>query len=149
MTPPSPHFVHRLRVAYPDVDRMGFVHHARYAIYLEAARIELLRATGTSYREWEDRGLFLPVTHLGIDYAKPGLYDDDLEVLLWITQITRLRMGFRYEVRCEARGLTLVTGESRHVFMNKEGRPTRVGPEILDALRAISGGGETVEPGED
>ena len=44
---------HRVRVQYVDTDQAGVVHHAAYLRYLEAARIELLRARGIDYRQFE------------------------------------------------------------------------------------------------
>lgn len=53
---------HRFRVGYRDTDQMGFMHHSCFLVYMESARTEMLRATGSSYREWEDAGYLLPLT---------------------------------------------------------------------------------------
>ncbi len=127
---------------YPDADAMGFIHHARYPVYLEAARIEMIRHGGDPYRDWEARGLHLPLTHLAIEYQSPGRNDDWLEVHAWVTELTRLRVGLAYRVECPERRLTLVRATTRHAFMNGEGRPVRVGPDILAQLEPylVSGG---------
>jgi acyl-CoA thioester hydrolase len=44
------------RVLYPDTDQMGTMHHANYAKYYEAARWELFRSIGISYKSVEDAG---------------------------------------------------------------------------------------------
>lgn len=128
-------FVYTVRVSYADTDRMGFVHHSRYLVYMESARTELLRATGQSYLQWEESGVLLPVVGIQIDFRKPGYYDDIVHVETEITDVTRLRLAFRYRIHCPARAVEIAVAESAHVFMNKEGRPVRVGPEILDSLR--------------
>ena len=45
-------FRHRLRVRFAETDAMGVVHHAAYLLYLEAARVEYLRAIGHPYLEF-------------------------------------------------------------------------------------------------
>lgn len=114
---------------------MGFVHHSRYLVYMESARTELLRATGQSYLEWEESGVLLPVVGVQIDFRKPAYYDDMVHVETEITDVTRLRLAFRYRIHCPAREVEIAVAESAHVFMNKEGRPVRVDPEILDSLK--------------
>ncbi|MDD4490169.1 MAG: hotdog domain-containing protein [Paludibacter sp.] len=44
---------YQFRVAYPDTDRMGTVHHANYVKYYEVARWELLRSIVLPYAELE------------------------------------------------------------------------------------------------
>ena len=45
-----------IRVRYPEVDAMGYLHHSRYLQYLEMGRIELLRSMGHSYVDFEKAG---------------------------------------------------------------------------------------------
>lgn len=128
------HFDYFVRVGYADTDRMGFAHHARFLVYMESARTEMLRSLGDSYRGWEDRGVLLPVVHADIDYLKPALYDDVLRVRCSIGVLTRLRIRFDYRIDCEERGIHVANSFTQHVFMNKEGRPIRIGPEFLELL---------------
>ncbi len=130
--------IYKVRVGYADTDRMGMVHHSRYLVYMEAARTELLRATGDSYRAWEDRGVLLPVTRAEVDYRQPGLYDDILHVETSLVELTRLRLRFLYKIFCPGRdNVHLATGQTSHAFMNKEGRPFRAGPEVLGKLEPL------------
>lgn len=39
-----------IRVRYNETDRMGYLHHGVYPVYLEIARTEMLRSLGTAYR---------------------------------------------------------------------------------------------------
>src|SRR5207253_1218551 len=50
-----------IRVRYPEVDPMGYLHHSRYLQYFEIGRIELLRALGHSYADLEQQGVFFVV----------------------------------------------------------------------------------------
>ena len=116
---------------------MGFAHHSRYVVWLEAARIELLRTSGQSYREWEASGVLLPVVGLEVEYLKPAYYDDELQISTKIIELNRLRLSFEYAVFCPARGLQVARATSRHIFMNPEGRPMRLAPDRLSILSRL------------
>lgn len=130
-------FIYTVRVSYADTDRMGIVHHSRYLVYMESARTELLRETGESYREWEDRGILLPLTRSSVEYLRPGRYDDVIEVETRLVALTRLRLSFSYRLTCPARNEHLASGATEHAFMNKEGRPIRIGPDDLEKLKQL------------
>ena len=74
------HTIH-IRVRYPEVDGMGFLHHSRYLQYFEMGRVELLRSIGHSYAELERRGVFFVVTKAEISYKAPARYDDELTLI--------------------------------------------------------------------
>ena len=124
-----------VRVGYADTDRMSFVHHSRYLVYMESARTEMLRAMGQSYKEWEESGLLLPLVEAHVNYRRPAIYDDMLRVRVRITQLTKLRLRFDYEVFCEERQEQIATGHTAHVFMNKDLRPVRAGTQFMETLR--------------
>ncbi|MCC5878037.1 MAG: acyl-CoA thioesterase [Candidatus Sumerlaeia bacterium] len=127
-------FEYRFRVGYADTDKMGFLHHARFIVYAESARTELLRKTGESYLEWEQRGVLLPLTACSLDFSKPAFYDDLVIVRVHLVEMTRLRLSFRYEFLRETDDTLLATGSTDHVFMSPELRPIRVSQQTLDRL---------------
>ena len=49
-----------IRVRYPEVDAMGYLHHSRYLQYFEMGRVELLRSMGVSYADLERKAYFSP-----------------------------------------------------------------------------------------
>ena len=70
----------KLRVRYAETDQMGYCYYGNYAQYFEVARVESLRSLGVSYKDLEDMGIILPVTHFQIKYLKPAFYDENLSV---------------------------------------------------------------------
>ena len=46
-----------VRVRYAETDSMGYLHHSRYAVFMEMGRTELLRQTGVNYRDLEAAGI--------------------------------------------------------------------------------------------
>ena len=70
----------QLRVRYPECDPMGVAHHATFPIWFEMGRTEMLRATGQTYRAFEEAGVFLAVVRLEVRYRRPARYDDLLRL---------------------------------------------------------------------
>lgn len=86
---------HTLRVGYVDTDKAGVVHHSRYLGYLEAARIEMLRANGLDYRAFElETGLGLPIVEVHMAYRSSARFDDVLEVETWVSSMSRAKIVF-------------------------------------------------------
>ena len=65
-----------IRVRYPEVDAMGYLHHSRYLQYFEMGRIELLRSLGVSYADLEKQGVFFVVVKVECRYKAPARYDE-------------------------------------------------------------------------
>ena len=106
------------RVPYADTDQMGVVYYGNYLTLFERARNELMRACGVTYREFEEAGFMLPVTHAEVDYRRPAKYDDLLEVTAYV----KAQKGVRIEIACEVRRAgedeILVSGFTRHAFVS-------------------------------
>src|SRR5215212_11155252 len=69
-----------LRVRYPEVDAMGYLHHSRFFQYFEIGRVELLRSLGHSYADVERQGVFFVVVKAECRYRAPARYDDELRL---------------------------------------------------------------------
>ncbi|WP_054957052.1 acyl-CoA thioesterase [Paenibacillus dakarensis] len=149
------------RVRYQETDQMGVVYHANYLNWFEIGRTEMIRELGFTYREMEEEGVLLPVIDLNIQYGAPAHYDDHVTVYTRMIDFSPLRIYYEYEVRRltgddqnsltavveegNLSGERLVTGSSRHVWVNKDWRPTRLDkcvPKLYDALRTSLLGGK-------
>jgi acyl-CoA thioester hydrolase len=94
-----------IRVRYPEVDAMGYLHHSRYFQYFEMGRVELLRAAGHTYAELERDGLFFVVVKAECKYKSPARYDEELTLTTTIARQTAVRIDHTYHLR---RGETLL-----------------------------------------
>jgi len=127
------HTITRIRVRYAETDRMDVVHHRNYLVWFELARIEMLDEIGLPYKEVEAQDLFIPVLSASLDYKKPALFDDRLEVHLYMKEKPRARFRFDYEVR---RGDELLaTGQTSHGFMDKNGKGLRPPEKFLTLIQ--------------
>ncbi len=121
-------YTHTLRVRYPEVDAMGFVHHSRYLQYFELARVELLRSLGVSYADLEKDGILFVVVKAAVNYRTPARYDEELAITTKVTKQTHVRYDHAYEVK---RGNVLICdGTTTIACVDREGKLREI-PEPL------------------
>ncbi len=121
------------RVIYGDTDNMGVVYYGQYLRFFEVGRNEYMRARGLPYREVERRGLILPVTEARCRYLRPARYDDLVTVETWVERARGARVVFGYRLRNEG-GDLLAEGHTEHGSVNRDGRPVRLSPDLIEAL---------------
>ncbi len=88
-----------IRVRYPEVDAMGYLHHSRYFQYFEMGRVELLRAVGHSYAELERQGILFVVVKVECRYRAPARYDEELTLVTRVVRQTPVRIDHAYVLR--------------------------------------------------
>ncbi|HLK67820.1 MAG TPA: thioesterase family protein [Bryobacteraceae bacterium] len=117
----------RLRVRYAETDQMGVVYYANYLVWMEVGRVELCRACGFNYRDMEQEdGVLLAVAEANCRYAAPARYDDEIIVKTWIDLAGDRMVTFAYEMRLASDDRKLATGFTRHIFLTRELRRTRL-----------------------
>jgi len=117
----------RLRVRYAETDQMGVVYYANYLVWMEVARVDLCRACGFHYRDMErEDGVMLAVAEAQCRYVYPARFDDDVIVKTWIENPSTRMVKFVYEMSLAADGRALANGYTRHVFLSRDFRPTRL-----------------------
>ncbi|MFC4304799.1 acyl-CoA thioesterase [Cohnella boryungensis] len=144
-------FLHPLRVRYQETDQMGVVYHANYLNWFEIGRTEWVRRAGIAYRDMESRGLLLPVTDVQASFKQPALYDEWVTVCTHVAEMSSVRVRFESRILSgnaaetlgdsydgeEPPGTLLVSGTTRHVWVNREWRPVRFAreaPEWYDKM---------------
>ena len=101
-----------IRVRYPEVDAMGYLHHSRYLQYFEMGRIELLRSAGFSYADLERDGVLFVVVKVEVRYKAPARYDEELQLTTRVVKQTAVRLDHTYELK---RGDTLLAEASTSI----------------------------------
>ena len=120
-----------IRVRYAETDAMGYLHHARYLVYFEIGRTELLRANGLCYADMERMGLFYVVAKLECRYRAPARYDDVLTLTTRTARLSHVRVDHEYRL-CRD-GTLLAEATSTLALVGRDGRPTPL-PDELHAL---------------
>lgn len=151
-------FRHVVRVRYQETDQMGVVYHSNYLTWFEIGRTELIRALGKPYTDFERAGLLLPVLEINAQFKQPARYDDVIAIYTKVSELSSLRISFDVEVRRWSEedalknegeaiflsqktdlrnGELLVSGTTRHVWVNMEWKPVRMDksfPELYNLL---------------
>ena len=119
-----------MRVYFQDTDAGGVVYHANYLNFMERARTEWLRTHGYSNAGlMKEFGMVFVVRSVKLDYLKPALLDDLLDVTAQINDVGRSRISLAQTVR---RGEEVLTEAEVHlVCVSLESfKPVSV-PEVL------------------
>ncbi len=119
-----------VRVYYQDTDAGGVVYHANFVNFMERARTEWLRNFGyTGLGMMREFGMLFVVRSLKVDYYKPAVLDDLLEVSAEIKEIGRSRVTLHQEVR--RKDELLAEGEVHLVCVTQEAfKPVAI-PDFL------------------
>jgi acyl-CoA thioester hydrolase len=123
-----------VRVNYSETDQMGVVYHARYVVWLDIARTEHLRLTGTSYADLERQGFRLVVAELRVRFRQPARYDDRVRVRCWVRENRSRRITFGYALDLPESGTLVATAETAMLALGPGFTPTRLPPEVLTLL---------------
>jgi acyl-CoA thioester hydrolase len=132
----APRFTTHVRVRYAETDAGGVVYHANYLVWMEVARIDMLRAAGHPIAEVEARGVVLPVVDVAVRYLRPARLDDLVDITLWVESVGPATFSFGYEISRD--GLLLATATSRHAVCDRSTyRAIRV-PDWFKELFTVS-----------
>lgn len=127
------------RVHFYETDQMHIVHHANYIHWMEEARIDYMEQMGFGYAKAEELGVNVAVVGIECVYKKPALFGTSVQVVCRIGNLTPVRMSVMYEIANTETGEVHATGESKHCYLNREGRPVqlkKVLPELYEMLCA-------------
>jgi acyl-CoA thioester hydrolase len=128
----------RLRVRYAETDQMGVVYYANYIVWMEIGRVDLCKSCGFNYRDIEQQdGVYFAVAEATCRYRSPARFDDEVIVKTWVESANTRIVIFAYEMRLAADDRILATGTTRHVFVTREMRRTRL-PEKYRPMLGIA-----------
>lgn len=114
---------YRHKVQYYETDGMRIVHHSNYIRFMEEARCDLMEQHGYPYARLEAMGVSIPVLSVSCDYKSATRFGETLVIGVAVTALSPTRMTVEYELRDDATGELRATGETRHCFLSKGGRP--------------------------
>jgi acyl-CoA thioester hydrolase len=134
---PSPCVQIQERVRYSETDKMGVAHNTIYFEWFELGRTEFCRAKGLSYREIEERGVFLVVAESFCRYRRPLRYDDRFLIRTSLRDLTAKKVSFAYELRDLTGESLIAQGTTVHVAVDKSGATTAMSDDIVDRIRGV------------
>lgn len=128
-------FTTQLRVRYHEMDALGHVNNAVYQHYLEQAAVEHSEHLGFNQQRYEELGGIFVMRRIEIEYLRPAVAGDTLEVTTWPQEMRGPRAIRRYEIRKQDEEQLLVTAEALWVWVDvKAMRPRAIPQPIIDAF---------------
>jgi acyl-CoA thioester hydrolase len=129
-------FTFPIRVYYEDTDAGGVVYHANYLKFFERARTEMLRAFGYE-QDWlrVNAGIIFVVRSLQIDYLRPALFNDFLQVSAVV--IESKKASFTFSQHLNRGDEVLSSGVVRIACLDADTlRPKAIPDYLLELLSA-------------
>jgi acyl-CoA thioester hydrolase len=122
-----------LRVYYEDTDLAGIVYYANYLKYIERGRTEYVREAGIDQvRLKANEGIVFAVRRIEADYIAPAKFDDLLDVVTQVENMTGARIIMHQVV--ERAGEVVFEALVTLVALSENGRPARLPAEIRQTL---------------
>jgi len=122
-------FNYKVKVYYEDTDSGGVVYYANYLKFLERARSEAIYSVGLSNKNLlKDYKTQIIVKSCNIEYQKPALLEDQLEIISKVKSFTKVSFKMFQKI---IRGMDEICyAELVMVTVNLNGKPVKI-PEIL------------------
>ena len=124
---------HAIRVYYEDTDFSGVVYHASYLRFLERGRTETLRDAGLDHATLfaAEPPVALAVARLEIDFRRPALMDDLVEVETRVAAVGGASLSMDQRL---LRGAEVLVEARVRVAAVSRGRATRLPPGLAARL---------------
>jgi acyl-CoA thioester hydrolase len=127
-----------VRVYYEDTDHGGGVYYANYLKFFERGRTELLRAAGFEQDELaRETGILFVVRRVEVDYLRPAVFNDALQVVTEVSDLGRSRVDFAQAIYRQGEEAPLCHGVVRIACVTADAfRPARIPQALKTALGA-------------
>jgi acyl-CoA thioester hydrolase len=127
-----------LAVRYAETDAQRVVYHGNYIVWFEVGRTTYCERVGYPYPRMEAEGLLITVVDVRARYRRSARYGDVVTVRTRCTEMKNRGCAFAYEVLLPD-GSLAVEGETRHLFLDANGRLRTAPRAITEAFRAFMG----------
>lgn len=124
-----------IRVRYAETDQAGMAHHSAFLPWFEVGRVELLRALGKPYQEFETEGFHFPVREVFCRYWVPARFDDELLITTTIEDVGGASTRFGYRIVRETDTILIAEGYTLHACVDNRGKVKRLPPAMRRFLR--------------
>lgn len=124
-------FITQLRVRHYEMDALGHVNNAVYQNYLEQAAIEHSEHLGLTIDLYQKLNGVFVMRRIEIDYLRPAVAGDNLELTTWLQEMRGSRAIRRYEIRKQDNDHLLVTAEALWVWVDAKTMRPRPIPNVL------------------
>jgi acyl-CoA thioester hydrolase len=118
------------RVAWVDTDTGGRIHFTAAFRWAEATETSLYRRLGMLRGELGD----YPRRHVAADFHRVLVFDDEVEVRLWVDRVGTTSVTYRWEITKD--GMLAIEGTHTVVKVGPDGRPAPLADGVRARLKA-------------
>lgn len=127
----TPIFAHTIEVADADIDMLGHASNLAYLRWVQDVAVAHSESVGLGFEAYRKLGGVFFIRRHEIDYLRPALRGDKLEVRTWVDSAAAAKTIRRTEIKREGDGKILAKASTTWGFVDiVSGRPTRI-PEIV------------------
>lgn len=131
LDPISPIHVYRVEVGASAIDANGHANNVEFVRWMQEAAVSQADAVGCTAATLVAGATWVVRSH-HIEYSKPALLGDRIEVRTWVENVRRAFSLRKYEFVRHVDGTMLARGETDWVFIDSAaGRPRSITPEVL------------------
>jgi acyl-CoA thioester hydrolase len=128
-------YQHRIVVSEADVDELGHANNISYVRWLQDAAVAHSAAVGLGYARYLELGGVFVVRRHEIDYLRPALRGDQLEVRTFVASVMAAKSERRYDIVRKADEVVVARAVTTWGFVDvTSGRPSRIPTEIYVAF---------------
>ena len=120
----------RHTVASYELDSFGHVNNAVFLNYLEKARCDFLALKGLQFDDFFKWRKYPVVARASLAFKYPAKAGDRLLIKGWVSRHTAASFTLQYEMFNQDTHRLILTGETFHVFVDDNNRPSRLPGEF-------------------
>ena len=120
-----------VRVRFGETDPYGVVYFTSYLEYAKTALDEYLRSLGLSPAQfYRDATGGWPIGEVVVRYEAPARYDDLLSVMIWVAELAKSAVRFRFLIEHAGNGAQVAGGAITCVAIGPDWRARPIPPEL-------------------
>ncbi len=106
---------------FEETDTMGVVYYAKFFVWMEVGRINLLRDIGVTYGDLLKKERHFPVVQAHADYKAFARFDDEVLVKTRVKEVGRRSVRFENEISRTTDDALLCSGYTVHAYIDGQG----------------------------
>ncbi len=124
-----------LRVRHYECDAYGHVNQANYLRYMQQAAIDASAVVGYDEARYTAMGTLWLIRETTIEYLRPLVYGDSIEISTWVGDIRRVRSRRFYEFHLSGSGELVAKANTDWVYLDRAtARPVSVPDDMMMAF---------------
>jgi acyl-CoA thioester hydrolase len=124
-------------VRFEETDALGVVYYAKFLVWMEVGRTNLLREISLTYTDLVKRGFHIPVVQAHADYKASAKFDDQILVQTKIGNVGTRSVRFDNQIFKLPEKTLLCLGHSVHAFVDGSGKAVPFPDDVRERLNQV------------